>query len=283
MKWVLRLVGLLIVLAIIAVAGVWIMIDPIAKGSIEEGGTRALEVDTTVNDLSLSLVNGTLMIDDLVVANPADRGYETPHLIKSGKFDVGLKPKTVFSDVIELTHFTIDGMDVNLEARIDTTHGPRSNVSGVLKTAQKFQGKPDGEKAPEGEEGTRIKVDTITIRNVKIHATGGVGSSSTGATLEIPELVMENVTPEEAKGILISDLIARITEKVLVAVGAKSAKEGIGTPGLDVQNPGGVLDRLRGGSSDSGDSGDSGDGDDAGSAAGNLLEGAGNLLNRGGD
>jgi len=66
----LKLVAAVVLLVVIVAGIAWLYIDSIATTGIEEGATYALGVPTTVEDVSVSLLGGTVKIFGLTVANP---------------------------------------------------------------------------------------------------------------------------------------------------------------------------------------------------------------------
>jgi hypothetical protein len=205
-KLITRIVVGVIVLLILVVLGAWLMIDSIAKKGIEVSGEYALGVPTKVNGVDLSLLGGTLRIDTLDIANPS--GFASPHLMKSGTFDLGVRPASVLGGTVELTHFTLDGLDVNIEQKLD-----RNNVSVVLDHVKKLGGGGEGPAKPEGKEGGRkVKVDTVTVKNVvaHVHLLGGLP-----VTVNVPTIELHDVGSDGAPT---SQIINRIVTAVLAAV-----------------------------------------------------------------
>jgi len=196
-------VVVLVVIVLVALG----MIDSLAKRGVESGATYALGVETTVDDLDLSLMGGSLRMDGLEVSNPA--GYQTPHMMKSGRFDLAVRIGSVFGDTVELPHFELDGLDVNIEQKLMT-----NNISEVLENLKRFESEAPAEKKP----GKRVKIDRVLIKdvvaNVQVAGTGEAGRLS----VKVPTIELENVSSDNADGILISELTARLVMAVVAAV-----------------------------------------------------------------
>jgi len=227
MKTTIRIVIGVVLLLVILVAIAWFMIDRLAKSGIEKGGTYALGVDTTLQDIDISLWGGTLKMQGLRVANPAD--YETPHLMNSGTFDVGLDTGTLTSDTVVLNKFELDGMDVYIEQK-----GGTNNVSVVMDHVKKLGGeakKPsDGEEPqPRPEEkpkeepkaekpGKRVKVDRIVIRNVVAHVRApGLSAVAGDVTIRVPEIILTDVASDEG-GVAMTQLMGQIVTAIMAAI-----------------------------------------------------------------
>lgn len=227
MKLIRRVVLGLIVLVVVAVGGAWLMVDSIAKKGIEQGGQMALGVPTDVQTVNFGLLNGSVMIEGLKVGNPA--GFTSPCMVKTGKFDVAVKPSSVLSEPIVVEKFILDGLELNLEQA-----GAKNNVSMVLDHIKQLggQGGPEAQgaekpaaptgheqhAAPQGggeDKGTRLMISKIVIKNVVAQVYLPAGKP---LTVKVPEIVMENVSNDNAKGITTNMLIARVLPAVVAAV-----------------------------------------------------------------
>ena len=103
------IVGLLVVAAIV----VYFAIDSIAKTAVEKGGTYAMGTKTTCDSVNIRLLASEVGLSGLTVANP--EGFKTDHFLKTGRLDVGVEPGTLTKDTIVVTHFELDGVDLNIE------------------------------------------------------------------------------------------------------------------------------------------------------------------------
>jgi uncharacterized protein involved in outer membrane biogenesis len=205
MKLILKTVAVLLMLVIVVGIVVWIWIDQIAAEGIRRGGTRALGVETYVEDVDVRLVRGTLGIEEFRVANP--EGFETPHLLRSGNFDLALDTGSVWSDPIVLREIVLDGLDIHLEQKFTG-----NNISVVLENIRDLSKKTPPE---EQRKKRKIQVDRVEIRNVVVH----VSLPELGKrTVEIPAIELAGVTSDNAQGVLISELMARIFTALVAAV-----------------------------------------------------------------
>ncbi|MBE3099296.1 MAG: AsmA family protein [Planctomycetes bacterium] len=262
-------IGLKVVLIIIAVllaalvAG-WLFINSIARTAIERGGTYALGVDTRVDSVSLGVLQGEARVDGITIANA--EGFKTPHLMKTQRLEVSLRPGSLLEDTIQITRFEIDGLDLHLEQKVGST-----NISALLDNIKKQEGpaKPDQPKQPGGK---KLKVNRIVVRNVVAHVhVLPIGGNATTLDVKVPEIVLTDVTPDNAAGgVVISELVRKIVPAILAAVvekckgaipdadlkqfgsGLGKVVEGIGTfvkeaGEADKKGGGGALEKIFGG------------------------------------
>ena len=207
----LGIVGVLILLVIV----VLLSVNYLAKAGIEAGGTYALGVKTTVDSVSLGLVSGQAQINGLSIANP--EGFKTPHLMKTGRVELAVVPGSILGDTIQVKKFEIDGLDLNMEQKsIGAT-----NIGALLDNINKAAGssKPKDDKAPKDQGGKKVKVDQIRITNVVAHVQVlPIGGSATTLEVKIPEIILDNVTQDNASGVAMPELMKRLVPAILAAV-----------------------------------------------------------------
>ncbi len=212
MKTVGRIVIVLVVGLVLAVVGVFIFKDSLAKTGIEEGATYALGTRTAVDDVSVGLTSGEVTIEGLEVSNP--EGFETPHLLRSGTFHVKVRPRTLFSETVEVNTFEIHGLDVYVEQKPGG-----SNVQTVLDHLETLGGPPGEPPKGPAKEGKKVKVDTILITDVTAHvrllpAFGG----REPPPIKVKKIELKNVTKDNAAGVALPELVARVVPAIMAAV-----------------------------------------------------------------
>ena len=230
MRKLLRIVLVLVLLVLVAAGVAWYYIDSLARTGIERGATYALGVPTTVHKADVGLLSGTLRVDRLTVANP--EGFKTPHLASVKRLDLGIATGTLLEETILVSRFELDGVDLHIEQKVG-----KSNVSTVLDEIKKRagEGEPAEPKPDEGEQaapgGKKIKADRIVIRNVTAHLQVlPLGGKISTLDVEVPEIVLENVSSDNAEGLAVAELTRRILPAILTAV----IKKGRGKlPGMD--------------------------------------------------
>ena len=209
MKKALKIAGIVVAVLVVALLVAWLLIDSVAKTGIERGGSYATGTPTKVHGVSLSLLHGQVRLDYLSVANP--EGFKTSHFLEVGKLDVGVVLGSFLGKTVEVTQFDIDGLDLNIEQQGGTT-----NVAAILDHIEKLGGQKDQPKEPSGK---KLKVSRIVIRNVVAHIQVlPVGGEATTLDIPVPEIVLENVTQDNAQGIAVSELMRRLVPAILAAV-----------------------------------------------------------------
>jgi len=229
-KLVLRLVLGVVVLLVVAVIALLLMINSIAKAGVEKGGTYALGVETSLRSISISLFRGRLIMDGLNVANPD--GFASKHLMSFGRFDVEMRPASLFGGTVQLTQFVLDGLDVNLEQKLTG-----SNVSIVLDNLKKL-GSGAAPAKQKQSPGKKVALNRVLIKNVQAHFILPSEMTKGGPiTVVVPEIELTEVTSDQPGGVVVSQLVARLVPAILAAVAKKG--QGVVPPdflnGLDGQ------------------------------------------------
>ena len=205
-KLLVRLVLAVVVLVVVAGVVGYLWLDTIAKEAVQRGGTYAMGVDTTVDKVSLRPFAGQLQMQGLNVANP--KGFSGVHLMQTGTFELELVPSSLMDKTIVLKKFELDGLDMYIDQQM-----PRSNISVIMDNLKKLgDEKPKDQKPSEGK---NYRVDLITIRNVVAHVKVLAGPE---LTIKIPEIQLKNVTGDNAAGVALPVLVARILPAILAAV-----------------------------------------------------------------
>lgn len=238
MKWTIRILLGVAALAVVGVAMLVLLIDPIAKTAVEKGGTYAMGVDTKVDTMSIGLASGDVKMVGLQVANP--EGFKSDCLMKSGTFAVGVRPGSLFGQTVEVREFTLDGLDVNIELA-----GLVANVTKIMDNLKRLSSKDQSAQKPaeQPSEGKKVSVNTITIKNVTAHFI----LSGAPVTVKVPLIEMKNVTSDNAKGVAVHELVARVVPAILASI-FENAKGVVDTKFLGDMNGQlkGVADALGG-------------------------------------
>jgi len=210
MKKILIKFALVIFLLVVIIIGIaWAMASTIVRKGVERGASQALGVDTRIDILKVSLINGRLAIDGLAIDSP--KGFQTSQLMKSGRFEFQMKPLSLLTETVQLRKFELDGLEVNIEQKLGG-----NNISPILANLRKPE---SGAKKQERTAGKRISVERVLIDNVvaniRLPAELGI---ATPKTIKIPRIELTDVTSDNAKGILFSELIRRLFPVIIAAV-----------------------------------------------------------------
>lgn len=234
MKLLIKLVIGLVLLGVLLVFGAVLFAGKLVKAAIEEGGTYALGVPTTVDDVELGLFSGEFGLSGLAVANP--EGFEGESFLTLARADVELGMSTLTSDRIEAPLLSIEGLTLSLERR-----DRKTNYAVILANLERVQSEPQ---APSGKEpakpggsadgGPTLLIHEIVLRDITAHVDlVPIAGDALEKTVTLHELRLEQVGDT---GESLPQMIARLTTAVLRAT----------VDSLDGQIPPELLAQLRG-------------------------------------
>lgn len=209
MRKLIRIVLVLVLILVVAVVGLVIYLDRIAKTAIESGATYTLGVPTTLENVRIGLVKGEFQLKGLNVANPS--GYEAgPHFLHLKDGQLNVKMGTLTSDKVVAPKLELSGIDMVLEKKEG-----KANYEVILDNMKKQE--EAEEKKPESAEGKKFAVEEIVIRDVTVHAfLFQVGSQKPReVTVPIDEI---RATYDSEDGATVQKLTNLVLSTILVAV-----------------------------------------------------------------
>ena len=229
------LIGLVVVIILVLILGAVGLAILDAKGADALGiaATSALGVETNVGDLSIDPLRGEVRVQELTVANPP--GYSDEPALDLKDLDIDVTMGSLLSDTVELEHVVLDGLHVRIEQSADG-----SNFSTILDNVKRTESddeQPDPEKDPGG--GKKFRVGKLAMRNISADVQFiALGGKMSMVTVEIDDIELDEVTSENAQGVLLSELSARIMPIITAAVMNKM----LDVPGMSAE----LMDGLSG-------------------------------------
>lgn len=263
---------------VVIVLIVLVSINSVARQAVEFGGTTALGVQTTLQEINIRIFGGEVSLAGLKVANP--QGFQTPHFLALGKGSLQVTLGSLSQDTVEAPKLELSDIDLNLES----SKG-QSNYSIIIANANKSKPKQDSQG---GSAGKKFVIRELVIRNVTVHADLIPGVKESKLTVNLPEIRLTDFGSESKNGVVLQELMPLVTKAILEAVADKLAGQlpkdlGAGLKGAvaelnTVGKVGAVVAEEMGKKTlDMGKD----MGKDVGKEAGKAVEGLGNLL--GGD
>lgn len=218
MRWIVRLIGALVVLAALVLGAVWWRLDSLAERLIERGASERLGVATEIEALLLRPLSGILSLRALRIANPP--GYHGPFLLVDrahGAVDLS----TLRSDVVEVGEVTLTGVELTLE---ETAGG--SNYDAIV-------ARLDARRKPAAAEpGPSVRVHDLYVRDITAHVRLGPAPP---LTLEIPEIHLQDLGGPG--GASAGEITAEVVRALLTAVATRA-------PGMPFALAGRILTGL---------------------------------------
>lgn len=239
-------VGLIALVVILTLS-----LGSIIKKGVETVGPQLTKTEMKLDSASVSVLSGTGALKGFMLGNP--EGYKTPAAIKFGEASVGVRPGSVLSDKIHVTHVRVVAPEITFEG----TLGTKNNLSKILENVEATTGgadtgtkpadKPKTEPAGKGAD-KKLQVDDFLISGAKVNVSmtmlGGksltvtipdihfadLGTGPEGITVgELTKKVMSQINAETLKAVekAVADLGKQATD-IIKSVAGKD-----GTNGLD--------------------------------------------------
>ena len=241
-KRILKIVGVLLVLIIGAVIGIYYYLGAIVKEAIGRFVPPVTGTTASVESVDLSLIGGHIDIQGLKIGNPA--GYSDKNIFELGSIRVDFEPKTILSDKIIIRSVVVSGTKVSAELK--NLYSLDSNVKTLQQNIEHYLGtnkKADGSKAPTAESAkteSKAASKQVIVRDLSVRGSElSVGVAGKTVTLPLPDIHQTNIGEGKEKKSLVqvmADLLDSLSLESIkaLAVAVKDlAKQGlIGAKGI---------------------------------------------------
>ncbi len=219
-KWIWRLIVVLLLVLFAGAVAVNLLADEAVRNAVERAGTKALKVDVQTTKAKLSILVGSLHLEDVTVGNPP--GYKTDRLLTLREGEIEVNAKSLLGDEIHIKDIQLRGMDVLIEQK-----GLGSNLHEVLKTLSE-----------EVQSDKRLYVDKLEITDITVEVKLlAVPGQVDRVPLKLSPIVMTNLGRDEKLD------TAALVGKIVLALAGGIAEQGAGIlPKEMIDSLGSVLD-----------------------------------------
>jgi hypothetical protein len=211
-----------VAVAVLVAAGIWLYLslDFVVKRAIEKYVPEILQAAVELDEVKLAPADGTGALRGMRIGNP--QGFRAPHAATVGTIELAVDPATLVKDVVLVRRIAVERPSITYEpgARGSNFEALQRNVTSNLGT-----GGNGGQ-----EDGTRLIVESLTIRNARVTYAPQVGRGTATISFDLPDIQLRNigkgqggVTPGELAKIVVDALAARIAE----AMGRAAARRGL--------------------------------------------------------
>jgi len=226
-----KVIVVIVIVLVILVVAIQLFGGAAVKVGVEKAGSKAMKVPVTVDDISFSLLGGTVSINDLTVGNPD--GYKIKNLLELGDLNVKADIKSFLSDTARIEYLKLDNMTMSIEQK-----GLTNNLQEVLDALPKAEKtKPESSEEKGESKEKYLRIDTLEITGVKVKVKliplPGEGENAVEVTLA--PIKMTNLGTDDKLS------MAKLTGKILTAVALGIAESGTGLP---VELIGGITDSI---------------------------------------
>jgi hypothetical protein len=229
-KIALKVVLLVVVLAVLAVVVVGLSLGSLVKKGVETVGPTLTKTELKLGSARLSVLSGSGRLEGLFVGNP--EGYKTRSAIEARSVSLGLKPASVLSDKVHVTHVRMEGPEITFEGK----GLKENNLSQILANVEAATGGPSTNQPKPQAKGAskKLQVDEVAITGGKIHLSA-TWLGGKAMTLPLPDIHLKDLG-QGPDGITAGDLTKRMlsevttgtlkaVEKAMTDLGQSAAKD----------------------------------------------------------
>ena len=190
MKKLLIGIGVVIVIAVVAVTLLIGNLGGLIKKGVETAGPKILQADVKLADVDISVSSGSGELKGFMIGNPS--GFNTEYAFDMDRIKIELDPKSVTSDTIHIKSVLIEGPKIIYEGALG-----QSNINQLQANAEAFAGGKGGETASEkgtdgSKSGKKVMIDYLKI-------SGGEASLSMNmlqgqkVTVPLPQIELRDI------------------------------------------------------------------------------------------
>ncbi|HUR47033.1 MAG TPA: hypothetical protein VMZ27_14235 [Candidatus Saccharimonadales bacterium] len=223
MKWVKRLLIVVVVLVVLVFLGAFLFLDSIVKRGVEKVGPAITKTDVKLGSAHISPFSGSGELKKFVIGNP--EGYKSPSAMSVGVAGVSVVPKSVMGDKVVIRYVKVVSPEINFEG----SPLGENNLSKLLANVQGTEKKQPETKEEAKSKTKKLQVDDFLITGAKVNVNASVLGKQQAMNLTIPEIHLTNlgqgpegITPAE----LMSKVLSEVTAKTLAAVTASAGNIG---------------------------------------------------------
>ena len=215
MKKPFQMLRIILLVIFILVLAVMVIVDLFAnravKIGIETAATKTLNVGVNIDDVDLSIMGGSLALQNLIIKNPP--GYQHDKLLELRNAKIEVNVKSLLNDVVNIREIKLDGMEVTLEQRGVSGN----NLQDVIKSI------PSKDKQASEPSGKKLHIDNLEISDVtvKVKLLPVPGRADT-VTLKLSPIKMTDLGSDEKLD------TAELSGRILLAIAEGVAEQGVG-------------------------------------------------------
>lgn len=211
MKLIRILLVAVVLLVLLAVGGIFLLLEPAVVAAVEKGGTHALGVETRLASADVGVFAGHFGLSGLSMDNPP--GFEADHFLDLDDTSVDVKMGTLAGDKIVIPRVLISGVMLVLERNASGT-----NYNVILEHVKSMSGPQTDEPGKEESgAGPDLLIEEIVLRDIRSEVRMFViGDERRTIPIALPEITIRNLGGEN--GAKVDVVYSKLIEELLAAV-----------------------------------------------------------------
>jgi len=201
-----------VVLLLFLFGAFYLFSEHILKLGIETAATKALGVGVHIDDLDLSVLKGTLAIENITVKNPPGYTYDNLLQLNTGRLTASVA--SLLSDTVRIKELKLDGLDLVIEQK---------TLSNNLKDLISSTSARDKAKSQRQTTGKKLHIKQLEITNIKVKVKLlPVPGKVDTAVLKLASIKMSDLGTDNKLDTAI------LTNKIMLAIADGIVQEGVG-------------------------------------------------------
>ncbi|HTH46007.1 MAG TPA: hypothetical protein VMB21_00720 [Candidatus Limnocylindria bacterium] len=209
MKKVLIVLGIVVVVAVVAIFVVGSNLGSIVKKAVETAGPKITQTTLTLGSVSLSPSSGSGSIKDFTLGNP--EGYKSAYSVKLGEAKLEVDPSSVLSDKVHIRSIVVTDPHIIIEGGLTD-----NNLKKIQANVESFAGLEKSAPASASGPSKKLQVDDFLLSGAKVEVKIGILGDSIPA-LSLPDIHLTNLG-SGSDGITAGDLTKRVLGEVFGSV-----------------------------------------------------------------
>jgi uncharacterized protein involved in outer membrane biogenesis len=202
MKWIKRIIVIVVLLIIVAICITYFSLNSIIRDVVQRQATASLGVDTTLGSASLALFGGKVDLENLDVSSPPK--FSAPHIFTLGAIAVAVHYGQLTSTPIHIEQITIDNPDLVVQ---------QANIQLNLQAL--LQQMPQTPKTSSGAETQPIKlvIDELDLNNANVTFMPGIPGLTQSIQVPIASLTLKDIgnAGGNQSGAAIKDVVLQVS------------------------------------------------------------------------
>jgi uncharacterized protein involved in outer membrane biogenesis len=207
MKKILSVIAVIVGVLIVGFIVLSLTIDGIVKSNIESIGSEMLKTSVEVDDVGISILDGSGTIDGIIIHNP--EGFSDNPAVKLQQISMKFVLSTLLSDTVVITDIEIKRPELYFEQK-----ATRNNLNTLKNNL-------GGETSAE----TNVVVDHLLVENGLVRLSADIGGEETTAQAEFERFELTGIGRQDNN--TMDQTMQQILEPILAKAIQVAIREGL--------------------------------------------------------